>query len=145
MNCSIPNIVPFRHAGLPMIAACVAFSALFCVDCGGSSPSGPDSGTGNGGNAQGSVITITSLGASPKSVTVAPGAQVTVINNDTGTHLMYSDPHPDHTDCPELNQVGALDQGQTRQTGNLNTARTCGFHDHNQPLNAALRGTIVIR
>jgi plastocyanin len=121
-------------------------SALVGAACGGSAPSGPDAGTGTGGNPPAAtVVTITSLGASPQSLTVTKGAQVTFINNDTITHLMYSDPHPDHTDCPDLNQVGALDRGQSRQTGNLNTARTCGFHDHNQPLNAALRGTIVIR
>jgi hypothetical protein len=58
---------------------------------------------------------------------------------------MSSNPHPSHTDCPEINQVGFLSAGQSRQTGNLNTARTCGFHDHNQPTNASLQGTIVIQ
>ena len=58
---------------------------------------------------------------------------------------MSSNPHPDHTDCPEINQAGFLNQGQSRQTGNLNTARTCGFHDHNQDSNANLQGTITIQ
>jgi hypothetical protein len=70
---------------------------------------------------------------------------VTFVNNDSRAHDMASDPHPDHTDCPELNQVGFLTAGQSRQTGNLNTARSCGFHDHNQPSNGLLTGTIVIR
>jgi hypothetical protein len=58
---------------------------------------------------------------------------------------MESNPHPEHTDCPEINQVGFLSAGQTRLTGNLNTVRTCGFHDHDQPSNQSLQGTIVIR
>jgi hypothetical protein len=58
---------------------------------------------------------------------------------------MSSNPHPEHTDCPEINQVGFLQPGQSRQTGNLNTARTCGFHDHNQDSNTALQGTIRIQ
>jgi hypothetical protein len=58
---------------------------------------------------------------------------------------MYSDPHPEHTDCPEFDQVGALAPGQRRQTGNLNTVRTCGFHDHINFENQSLRGTVTIR
>ena len=58
---------------------------------------------------------------------------------------MTSDPHPDHTLCPEINQVGLLQPNQSRETGNLVIERTCGFHDHNDPNNAALQGRIVIR
>ena len=58
---------------------------------------------------------------------------------------MASDPHPEHTDCPEINQVGLLTPGATRETGNLVTVRTCGFHDHDNPTNAGLRGRIIIR
>jgi hypothetical protein len=58
---------------------------------------------------------------------------------------MSSDPHPEHTECPEINQAGFLAPGQQRQTGNLNNPRTCGFHDHNQPSNAALTGSIIIQ
>jgi hypothetical protein len=58
---------------------------------------------------------------------------------------MTSDPHPDHDDCPEINQVGTLIRGQTRETGNLVVARTCGFHDHDDDRNTNLQGRIVIR
>jgi hypothetical protein len=58
---------------------------------------------------------------------------------------MTSDPHPDHTDCPEINQVGTLTRGQTRETGNLVVTRTCGFHDHDDDRNTNLQGRIVIR
>jgi hypothetical protein len=34
---------------------------------------------------------------------------------------MSSDPHPFHTDCPEINEVGFLTAGQSKRTGNLNT------------------------
>ena len=53
-----------------------------------------------------------------------------MLNSDSRTHEMDSDPHPEHTDCPELNQIGFLNPGQSRQSGNLNTARKCGMHDH---------------
>jgi plastocyanin len=92
------------------------------------------------------TITIANNTATPKNITVARGSQVTFINNDTASHLMFSDPHPDHTDCPEINQVGFLDPGQTRQTGNMVTNRTvCGFHDHGLPDVAGLQGSITIQ
>ena len=40
--------------------------------------------------------------------------------------------------------VGFVAAGQSRQTDVLNIARTCGYHDHNQPSNANLQGTITI-
>jgi hypothetical protein len=73
------------------------------------------------------------------------GARVLFINNHTQRHQMSSDPHPEHTDCPEIDQVGLLSPGQNRETGNLVAVRTCGFHDHENPDHAALRGRIVIR
>jgi plastocyanin len=91
-------------------------------------------------------ITISAAGvASPAQLIVAPGARVLFINEHARPHQMSSDPHPEHTDCPEINQVGVLTQGQRRETGNLVAVRTCGFHDHDDPDNAALSGRIVIR
>ena len=117
---------------------------LLCVlvgSCGGSTPpSGPDP------PPSGPQITISSSGiVSPKELTVSPGARVLFMNNDARRHNMTSDPHPDHTDCPEINQVGTLTTGQTRETGNLVVARTCGFHDHDDDGNTNLQGRIVIR
>jgi plastocyanin len=91
------------------------------------------------------TITITSAGASPRNIQVALGTRVLFVNNDSRSHNMTSDPHPDHNDCPDLNQVGFLGIGQSRETGNLVTARTCGFHDHDAPSQGALTGQIVIR
>jgi len=78
-------------------------------------------------------------------VTIARGGRVTFVNNHSQSHDMSSDPHPEHTQCTELNQVGFLNAGQSRTSGNLNTARTCGFHDHNLPNNAGLRGSVIIQ
>jgi plastocyanin len=119
----------------------VGAMAIWSLSCGdsqsGSSPSpGPNQNT----------ITISASGVvSPKQLTVAPGTRVLFVNSHSARHDMTSDPHPDHLDCPELNQVGLLNPGQSRETGNLVAVRTCGFHDHNDPNNADLRGAIVIR
>ena len=79
------------------------------------------------------TFTLTSGGVSPKELTVPLGTRVLFVNNDSRRHDMASDPHPDHDLCIELNSVGVLNPGQNRETGNLVTARTCGFHDHDNP------------
>ena len=116
-------------------------TAVSLAGCGSGSPSSPSAG--------GATVTITTAGVNATQITVAPGSRVTFANNDTRSHNMTSDPHPDHNNCPELNSVGLLQPGQSRETGNLVTARTCGFHDHDDPppSGGANRwtGTITIR
>ena len=91
------------------------------------------------------TILIVNNAVCPRTLTVPRGSQVTFINNDSRVHEMNSDPHPEHTNCPELNQVGHLESGQSRQSGNLNIARSCGFHDHINAQSGALQGTITIQ
>ena len=123
----------FRSVFAVLVASCAA--------CGGDSPpSNPNNPTNP------YTITISAGGVvSPKQLMVPPGTRVLFVNNHSRRHDMTSDPHPDHLDCPELNQVGALNAGQSRETGNLVIVRTCGFHDHDDPDNVNLRGSIVIR
>ncbi len=124
------------------LLAC-AGAVVLLANCGGSSNS--SGGTTSPSQPAAATITISGGGVSPKTVTVPRGSQVLFVNNDNRSHQMTSNPHPDHTDCPEVNQAGFLNAGQSRQTGNLNIARTCGFHDHDLPNTAALQGTIVIQ
>jgi len=91
------------------------------------------------------TILIINNAVCPQTLTVARGTRVTFINNDTRGHEMDSDPHPEHTDCPEINAVGRIESGQQRDTGNLNTARRCGYHDHANDTIAALKGSITIQ
>ncbi len=130
------------------------FIAFVCAmaACGGgsASPGSPTAGGGGGGTSQtcgtdGKTIVIANNTACPSTLTVSLGSQVTFVNNDSRSHNMVSDPHPEHTDCPELNQVGFLTSGQSRQSGNLVTARTCGFHDHDNFEIKTLQGAITIR
>ena len=124
--------------------------AMAGTACGGSSstPSTPTTPTPpvTGTPTESATITIGSNGSiSPVAVAITRGGRVTIINNDSRAHDMSSDPHPEHTQCPEINQIGFLTSGQQRTSGNFNTARTCTFHDHNQPDTAGLKGTIVIQ
>ena len=122
--------------------------ALLASACGGSdnptAPSGGGGGGGGGGGTSAATITITAAGVSPSSVTVSPGSRVTFVNNDGRPHDMNSDPHPEHTACPEIN-VGDIQPGRSATTQNLNIVRSCGFHDHNQPSVTSLQGTIRVQ
>jgi hypothetical protein len=122
---------------------CLTAGLLVSGCGGGSTPAGPSSPGGSGGDAS-ITITITSTGVSPKALTVAQGTRVLFTNNGAISREMFSDPHPEHTDCPEINNVGDISPGQTKETGNLNTIRTCGYHDHGNPDDARFKGTIVI-
>ena len=117
-------------------------AALAAATCGGGSgnPGGPSPGE----NPIQMVISASGV-LTPAELVVSPGARVLFINNHSQRHHMSSDPQPDHGDCPPIDQVGQLSQGQRRETGNLVAIRTCGLHDHDDPDNPALRGRIVVR
>ena len=130
----------------------IAFVAAFATGCKG----GNDGGGGGGGTpttptnpntppVATTTITITAAGVNPANIIVPPGTRVTFINNDNVPHEMNSNPHPNHGECPAIDDVGFLAVGQSKQTGNLNDVRTCGFHDHNRPDTASLQGSIRIQ
>jgi plastocyanin len=130
----------------------VAATAVACGGGGGSTPTSPTTGGGttttppSGTPTDSATITIGSNGiVSPSTVTITRGGRVTFVNNHNRAHDMSSDPHPEHTDCPELAAVGFLNPGQSRTSSNFNTARSCGFHDHNEDTNPNLKGRIVIQ
>jgi plastocyanin len=125
-------------------ALAIAVSAAACGGGSSSSPTPTSPTTPTGSDT--ATITIGADGrVSPAQVTISRGGRVTMINNHNTAHDMSSDPHPAHTDCPELNQWGFLQPGQQRTSGNLNTARTCGFHDHNRETDTGLQGRVIIQ
>lgn len=107
---------------------------LFFASC-GSSPSAP-------GEAQ-ATITITSTGVTPKEVRIKAFGHVRFVNNDTRDHTMVSDPVNVHTQCPPINAVGLLRPGQSRETSSMHLPGTCGFHDHEDQVDA-FRGRIIV-
>jgi plastocyanin len=126
-----------------MAAAAIALA----IGCGGSSSSSSSTSPSGGCTPSSSpnTLVIQNNTICPQTLTVTRGTQVTVLNSDSRAHEMDSDPHPEHTDCPELNQIGHLEPNQTRQSGNLNIARKCGMHDHTSPDTAGLKATITIQ
>ena len=134
--------MPSRGSWTRLGAVALA-AAIVAAACTKSSPAPTD--PQDPGPVSTNTIFITRSGVSPKNITIAVGSRVLFVNNDTRSHNMLSDPHPEHTDCPEFGQVGLLMPGQQRETGNLVTVRTCGFHDHDDFETVALRGSVVIK
>ena len=126
----------------PLLAAVLLLGPTGCGGGGGSPTAPPPTTLPPSASA---TLTITASGVSPKQVEIPVGGRVAFVSNDSVPHEIASDPHPVHTDCPPLNEVGALAPGRTGVSGALSTARTCGFHDHGQPGNAALQGTVVVK
>lgn len=125
----------------------LALAALVCLPaCGGSGGPGGPSGGGSASPPPGAAATVEILasGVTPKVVTVAVGSRVNFTNRSGSNVEVSSDPHPIHTDCPALN-VSVVQPGQTAQTGALNVARTCRYHDHGRSEDERWQGSIVIQ
>ncbi len=136
------------NSGIRLLAAhTVAAAALValaaCGGNGGSPPTQPPPGGGPG--PIGATITIANGRVNPSSVTIAVGQSVNFVNNDGATRNVTSNPHPVHTDCPAINAVSNINNGQTKPTNAFTSARSCGFHDHDDPTNGQRMGTITIQ
>jgi plastocyanin len=131
---------------LALVAAALAVAAA-CGGGGGgggSTPAAPSAPGGTGTGTGATTIRITASGVEPKQLRISVGERVTFVNEDTRSHEMMSDPHPLHTGCPEINQIGDLAPGQSRTTGTFSATRNCGFHDNRQDGVASLRGNIIV-
>ena len=136
--------------GSTQLALAGALAAM--VACGGNGggggpagPSGPAVPSTGSVGAIGATITIANGSVSPSQVTIAVGQSVRVVNSNGRSHDISSDPHPAHTNCPSIANVGLVANGQTKDTHGFAAAGSCGFHDHNDPDNAALKGRITIQ
>ena len=91
------------------------------------------------------TVSITANGFAPSEVTVTVGTTVTFKNNDSRPHDMLGGPDHTRLDCPQVDVVGFLVPGQSRETAMFPEARVCEFHDHNNVGNPAFQGRIIIR
>lgn len=85
------------------------------------------------------LVTVTSSGYDPKTITVKPGAKV-VWKNETGAPItVNSDNHPTHLLWPFLN-LGKFEDGSTVSVV-FEKAGTYTYHNH---LDASMTGTVVV-
>jgi hypothetical protein len=76
-------------------------------------------------------------------LTIGGDAAVSCAPQDPG-FFNYTD-YQHSTLRPALNSVGFMTPEQSRQSGNLNTARTCGYHDHELFGDPKWQGKIIIQ
>jgi plastocyanin len=86
------------------------------------------------------TVAFDNNGFSPATVTVKSGGTITFKNTSSGAIQPSSDPHPAHTDNPELN-VGVIAAGQSK-TITVKNVGTWGMHDH---FNESMRMDVVIQ
>jgi plastocyanin len=91
------------------------------------------------------VVTITGSGFSPLEVSASVGSRVTFFNADSRPHELLGGPDHARQDCAEIDVVGFLVPGQSRETAVFTGARLCEFHDHANVGNPAFTGRIVVR
>jgi len=86
------------------------------------------------------AITYTDDGFSPATLTVKTDTTVIIKNNSSGELEFDSDPHPVHTDNPELN-LGIVAFGENITLRPTETG-THGYHNH---LNSNHTGTLIVQ
>lgn len=84
-------------------------------------------------------ITIKDFSFSPSTITVKKGESITWTNKDSAPHTATSNPHPIHTDLPELSS-GVL-QKDGEYTFTFTKTGTFGYHCHIHP---SMLGTIIV-
>jgi hypothetical protein len=127
-------------------------AAIVAVGCSSGTPSTPTppspppvTGPPQGPPSTATIVIGSNNTFMPLEVTVAVGGRVSFENRNNRAFDIMSDPPLVHTDCPPVQEVGFIQPGQTKQTGVLNVAGVCGFHDHLNEHNPDLRGRIVVQ
>jgi plastocyanin len=137
------------HTRVRFVGSLVALGLM--AACGGSSPNSPSGVTvivrdGGAGGVNGVTVTITAAGVTLRNANVPVGQTVTFINNDSRSHQIASDPHPQHGSCPSIEAgLGTIGAGQTKVTHMFANTGTCGYHDHLDDSNPNLKGTITVQ
>ncbi len=91
-------------------------------------------------NQEKNLVTISSSGFSPQSITVKVGEPLTFENTDTENHTVNSDNHPTHLLYPFLN-LGLIQPGEKKSV-TLSKIGTFTYHDH---LNPSLKGSVTVQ
>jgi len=90
------------------------------------------------------TVTISANGFDLAEVQVTVGSRVTFANADMRMREIYSGLDHVRFECPEIDAVGLILPGQSRQTRVFESSRTCAFHDATNLGNQAFQGRVVV-
>ena len=85
------------------------------------------------------VVVIRDFMMTPDVVTIPAGATVTWINNDSVSHTIASNPHPDHSILPELDSI-VINPGESFSF-RFTTMGEWGYHSHLHPI---VTGKVIV-
>ncbi|MEK6972622.1 MAG: plastocyanin/azurin family copper-binding protein [archaeon] len=85
------------------------------------------------------IVTIKEFVFEPKEIVIKKGSTVKWVNEDASPHLIASNPHPVHTDLPEL-VSNELNKGEEHSFTFTKTG-TFGYHCHIHP---AMKGSVTV-
>jgi plastocyanin len=132
--------VPSRHTAI----GCILILSVSA--CGGAGVAAPTTANPPASLPKEITVNVTATGFKPPDGVVAVGGRVIFDNVDDRLHSVASNPLTTHADCPAINEVGVLVPGQSKPTGTLTEAKTCGFHDtFSEGSTTLLMGTFTVR
>ena len=122
--------------------AAVLFAAVLAAGCGSSGQKSSSTtaaggtGTASTGGSAAAVIVIKNFAYSPSSLTVPPGATVTVKNEDTATHTVTA----------SSSHSGAFDTGDIQPGGSttFKAPTTSGTYEYICSIHQFMHGTLVV-
>lgn len=134
-----------RDFRLSFRGAIAIVAAAAAASCGGGGYTAPTSMTPPGvvAGSIGATISLTANGPVPADVRIEPTQKVRFINNDTRPHQINTNPHNVHSDCP-ANNTAVLNPGQQVDSGNFDTVKACGYHNHLLPGDQKFWGVIRV-
>ena len=91
------------------------------------------------------TVTISERGFDPAEVQVIVGARVVFVNAGSRMPEIYSGLDHVNFECLEVDVVGLVTPGASRQTRVFESSRACAFHDATNLGNPAFQGRIVVR
>ncbi len=91
-----------------------------------------------------SSVTISATGVSPQVLHLNAPVTVRFTNADSAAHRVEPAPELRFDNCPEFNQVGTLEPGQTGEATFTRTVLICAYHDAAGPQNVAFQGLVVL-